>query len=217
VGWEVSPFPCILAPYSPDDPSRTPGPLVDRSRWVILAFAGVPAGDETWPATQLCATDLLESARSKLSLQKADQSHRRGNFTALAIGISHGGGQTHPRILTQAKENDSIVDELIQEEPFVQMSGFATGKFAAPVLSCLNMLLTQLSNRRIFNLEPSSPWLPKQIPPRFNWSRQEDSSRKNSPLPRRKGVAPELASHPMGCRSHQFRPSHRLFQTCRLQ
>jgi len=51
-----------------------------------------PVPDDSW-LREVCepAERAIEEAREKLRLD--DETHRRGNFPALAVGISHGGGQ----------------------------------------------------------------------------------------------------------------------------
>ncbi|KDR66326.1 hypothetical protein GALMADRAFT_259368 [Galerina marginata CBS 339.88] len=108
---------------------RNPMPIVDREDLVIGVCAGLPRGDETWDSLQLRASDLLEEARPRLCFNKKDLKHRRGSFPALAVGISHGGGQSYPKTLVHEPQNDSVLDALLQEDVFHRISGFSTGAF----------------------------------------------------------------------------------------
>jgi hypothetical protein len=95
---------------------------------VVGVCAGAPDNDETWLGVHQRAAEILESARPKLSFDKKEKKHRRGKFPAIAIGISHGGGQPYPMILDQDPRNELILEELMRDKAFERISGFATGE-----------------------------------------------------------------------------------------
>ncbi|KDR65304.1 hypothetical protein GALMADRAFT_23815, partial [Galerina marginata CBS 339.88] len=141
---------------------RSPMPLLDRNNLVIGICAGQPRGDKSWDSVQHGASDLLEGARSRLRFNKKDLKHCRGGFPALAVGISHGGGQGHPRMLAQELQNEPILDGLMKEEPFQRISGFATRAFAtwAPRLynyqdNYLSKIIAQDQELRTTNKHPA--------------------------------------------------------------
>ncbi|PPQ80230.1 hypothetical protein CVT25_003529, partial [Psilocybe cyanescens] len=105
-------------------------PLVDNKQRVVGICAGVPDKDNTWSEVHHHAAELLESARPHLSFNRKDKKHRRGNFSALSVGISHGGGQPYPKTLRQDARNEPILEELMKDKVFERISGFATGAFA---------------------------------------------------------------------------------------
>lgn len=120
---------------------RTPTPIVtdDHRKLVYAVLAGIPAEttprkptadpqlDPTWEGVHRRAAQLLESTRPRLAFEGKNQRHRRGNFSALAFGLSHGGGQKEPSVLKQRKENEAILKELLQSKDLARFSGFATG------------------------------------------------------------------------------------------
>ena len=61
---------------------------------------------------------------------KSQQKNRRGAFRALAVGISHGGGQTHPKMLNQDDRNRDIIEGLLNDEGFQRISRFTAGSSA---------------------------------------------------------------------------------------
>lgn len=78
---------------------RSSRPIVDSDKRVIGILGGEPR-DPNWKNE--VTTPLTEAFRegAKAALFTSDQkNHRRGNFAALASGISYGGGQRVSRIL----------------------------------------------------------------------------------------------------------------------
>jgi hypothetical protein len=108
--------------------SRVTIPLLDQEGRIIAVCVGFPEGDDAWPDVQLQAADCLDKARRLLHFKKKEQTNRRGTFLALAVGISHGGGQTHPKILTQDLRNKTILDNIMKEPAFSRISGFTSSK-----------------------------------------------------------------------------------------
>lgn len=102
--------------------------VVDKDQRIMAVCAGRPTGDETWENAQQRASEILEAARSQLYLEK--EAGRRGGFSALTFGISHGGGQKYPRVLAQGKHNQGILDGLLKEVAFARISGFAASKLS---------------------------------------------------------------------------------------
>jgi len=49
--------------------------------------------DEGWEEACRSAAAAIEEARGRLTVPRQHKDHRRGRFLALAVGISHGGGQ----------------------------------------------------------------------------------------------------------------------------
>lgn len=62
---------------------------------VIAVLAGRPTDedDSSWQALHDAAYSAMEGARQKLIFTPKQESHRRGQFSALVTGISFGGGQ----------------------------------------------------------------------------------------------------------------------------
>lgn len=87
-----------------------------------------PDADQTWDDLQRHASDVLETARGRLHFETKEGLHRRGQFTALAVGISFGGGQKHPKALAQDRRNRETLEGLLNQTAFKRISGFATGR-----------------------------------------------------------------------------------------
>lgn len=104
-----------------------PRPIVssDPEQYIIGVIAGCPA-DESWPDLMNEAADALRQANIDCAASKKDKTHRRGPFTALRCGVSHGGGQRRPGNLKNNATNAAILDRLNASQPFQRLSGFAT-------------------------------------------------------------------------------------------
>jgi hypothetical protein len=89
----------------------------------VAVCVGFPRGDETWHDVRRQAANCLDEAGQRLHFKK----NRRGDLLALSVGISHGGGQTHPKVLGQDPRNISIVEDMLKEPAFSRISGFTSG------------------------------------------------------------------------------------------
>ncbi|KAF9521457.1 hypothetical protein CPB83DRAFT_872210 [Crepidotus variabilis] len=103
-------------------------PIVDKNGVCIGLLAGRP-GDPDWPKLQLKGADSLEKARTKCRVSEACSDHRRGQFTTLRTGFSHGGGQTQPRNLANNVTNQCIIDDLNSQDVFQRIAGFMSSVF----------------------------------------------------------------------------------------
>lgn len=114
--------------------SRTAVPIVDCLGRIIAILAGrpddqlVPAG-RNWDKAISDAVTALKEARTKLRCNSGS-SHRRGDFFALTVGLSYGGGQTKPGNLVHNKTACSVLDQLLSHPSFIRISGFSNGVFA---------------------------------------------------------------------------------------
>jgi hypothetical protein len=102
---------------------RETRPLVDCNRRVFGLLGGMPKAQD-WDDVQKDASLGIEVARPQLIVPQKYLHHRRGHFPALAVGISHGGGQSYPQVLSNGKHNTPILNELIQMPAFKRISGF---------------------------------------------------------------------------------------------
>lgn len=109
-------------------------PIVDKNGVCIGLLAGQP-GDPDWPKLQLKGADSLEKARTKCRVSEACSDHRRGQFTTLRTGFSHGGGQTQPRNLANNVTNQCIIDDLNSQDVFQRIAGFMSCKSFSTVTS----------------------------------------------------------------------------------
>ena len=91
MGWKV----CIPKSYRTRlaySTFRTPRPIIDAKDWVITALAGRP-NDSQWDDVSEGAAEDVRQAGNACSFNDEQSEHRRGQFPALATGVSFGGGQ----------------------------------------------------------------------------------------------------------------------------
>jgi hypothetical protein len=100
-------------------------PLVDNEGRILAVCLGFPHGDETWHEVIRQAAKSLDQAGQTLHFGKTK--NRRGDLRALSVGISHGGGQTHPKILRQDPRNKTMIGDMMKESAFLRISGFTSG------------------------------------------------------------------------------------------
>jgi len=60
---------------------------------VVIGILGAMPSDESWEEVCQSAAAAIEDAWGKLTAPRQHKDHRHGRFLALAVGISHGGGQ----------------------------------------------------------------------------------------------------------------------------
>lgn len=78
----------------------------------------------------------MESARQNCHLPLKAQEHRRGKYSILSSGYSHGGGQTHPQNMANSKKNAKIVEGLNEMDCFQRLARFTSCESAdIPFLS----------------------------------------------------------------------------------
>lgn len=117
---------------------RTPILFLDKEGRVIVVLAGRPRMG--WDAVVDGATEIIEEARPRCNFP--DEVHRRGNFAAIATGISFGGGQKvfpyrstfsmtikfmsvqQPGILKNKEAHHEILRDIFSTKPFMRISGF---------------------------------------------------------------------------------------------
>ena len=106
---------------------RAPVAIVDLEGRIFGIMAGAPP-DEDWEETHQAAARLLENAGRECRLPKNSAHHRRGEFTTLRCGFSHGGGSTEPANCANGKVNQRLLDGLVAAEPFRRIAGFGSCK-----------------------------------------------------------------------------------------
>lgn len=70
--------------------------------------------------------DALEEARKEMDHPAGADEHRRGNFSILRGGVSHGSGQKRPCNLSNTKTNAAIFERLNGLEVFTRTARFTT-------------------------------------------------------------------------------------------
>lgn len=71
---------------------RASVPLTDGGERVIGVVSSGP-DDPTWKAACARAVERIEEAKDMIKAPAANWWHRRGDFLAMAYGVSYGGGQ----------------------------------------------------------------------------------------------------------------------------
>ncbi|KAJ3492983.1 hypothetical protein NLJ89_g11121 [Agrocybe chaxingu] len=111
----------------------TPAPLSDSNNLAMGVLAGQPNAQE-WQQLMRQAAEELEKHRGHCFIPKKIRErggrHRRGKFIALQCGISHGGGQPHPKVMEQVPANAKVLGELNRHEAFIRIAGFASSIMA---------------------------------------------------------------------------------------
>jgi hypothetical protein len=104
---------------------RSPIPILSEDLYLMVVLAGHPE-DEDWPAVPLEGAAALEQARRECNLAEKNRMHRRGFFSAIRCGVSHGGGQKRPMNLKNTKTLERVLKKLNSLKPFIRFAGFAT-------------------------------------------------------------------------------------------
>jgi hypothetical protein len=90
----------------------------------------------------------MRRAERRICRTKKNSKHRRGNFTALATGVSFGGGQKVwcpasdilfatnlmpqlPGHLVNTQKNTAILVEILESTAFIRLARFANSKYFA--------------------------------------------------------------------------------------
>ncbi|KAE9395573.1 hypothetical protein BT96DRAFT_826045, partial [Gymnopus androsaceus JB14] len=86
--------------------------------------------DSNWmPEVNDEGSCLLEKARVNLKLSAKQAYNRWGGFTAVAIGYSHGGGQTQPSNTKHSARNLKILESLLANPAVQRLSGIANSAY----------------------------------------------------------------------------------------
>ena len=104
-------------------------PLIDCEEHIVAILARHPS-NPGWVPLHIDVADFLKEVRKKCDEKKKcgkrkkcgerkkKGPERRGRFKTMRCGISHGGGQTHPRNHSNTKKDQMILDWLNDKEAF---------------------------------------------------------------------------------------------------
>jgi hypothetical protein len=98
--------------------------IVDRDGRLIAILGGRPK-DERWERVQAEAQEHLQEALDRLEMEKGC-SHRRGQFSTLSCGVSHGGGQTRPMNMQNRGRKKEVLADLNSKECFKRFASFGS-------------------------------------------------------------------------------------------
>ncbi|TFK59977.1 hypothetical protein BDN72DRAFT_779999, partial [Pluteus cervinus] len=117
----------------------TPTLILDSENRITTILVGAPE-DSSWDSVISRCEEVMIRVRD--SGLKADvftrdhQQHRRGNFVAVPLGISHGGGRAEPGNFYHPPKRLEIVEPLIQDPDMTRLAGFQSSalSYYAPKL-----------------------------------------------------------------------------------
>ncbi|TDL13952.1 hypothetical protein BD410DRAFT_817250 [Rickenella mellea] len=107
---------------------RTPKPLVDSENRVLGVLAGQPK-DEGWAGVATDAFDAIQDERGRMSFSDKQVNHRRGDFPAVGVGVSYGGGQRAPGNLDHSELNRRALNRLLNRRSIIRIAGFGNRAF----------------------------------------------------------------------------------------
>ncbi|KAF7353266.1 hypothetical protein MSAN_01514500 [Mycena sanguinolenta] len=97
-------------------------PIVDSTGRVIAIFAGHEDDPNFHQNVHNPAAAAMANALEKCSVSEEKTFHRRGNFTTLTTGQSHGGGQLQPGTLANGVINAAVLACLIGNAAFIRLT-----------------------------------------------------------------------------------------------
>lgn len=110
--------------------------MIDHENVIFAVLAGQP--DD--PSYERAAEDMfsaMETEASQADFRPEEKAHRRGNFAALAGGISYGNGQTEPAVLKEGVtgRHALTIQRLVGHAAVCRMAAFASGESARCLVS----------------------------------------------------------------------------------
>ncbi|TFK60759.1 hypothetical protein BDN72DRAFT_778995, partial [Pluteus cervinus] len=107
--------------------------ITDKDHRAIIVLAGTPR-DEGWSHVVTQASEFLVSLREEGIRTSAFPedffSHRRGEFIAIACGVSHGTRRTRPGNLQHPPERQTLVSAMLDNEFIRRIAGFQSSAFS---------------------------------------------------------------------------------------
>ncbi|TFK60097.1 hypothetical protein BDN72DRAFT_779849, partial [Pluteus cervinus] len=109
---------------------RAPLVITDKHGRAVVIFAGVPHNDPEWEEVTKKAAETMASVcvegLSNEALPVEVQSHRRGEFVAIPVGVSHGNG----RLVSLFYYFSNLVERLLSDPSIQRIAGFQSSVFA---------------------------------------------------------------------------------------
>ncbi|KZT00442.1 uncharacterized protein LAESUDRAFT_666199, partial [Laetiporus sulphureus 93-53] len=103
-------------------------PITDSEGRVIGVLAGSP-NDPSWQSVNSEASALLKKAQTQMHFTSKMEKHLRGDYPALSVGVSFGGGQKCPGNLVNLNQNAMALATLLKDQTFIRIAGFASAAF----------------------------------------------------------------------------------------
>ncbi|KAI9064932.1 hypothetical protein FKP32DRAFT_1568891 [Trametes sanguinea] len=116
--------PCITSLPQSLQPFSTCRPILDKHDRVFAVLGGHPR-DPAWSEINGEMQDILEQGRAAYSASAKQTSHQRGDFTAVTVGISYGGGQRYVSNLAhKPPSNQAVLDAMLQQKAVRRLANF---------------------------------------------------------------------------------------------
>ncbi|KAF7318668.1 hypothetical protein HMN09_00378500 [Mycena chlorophos] len=103
-------------------------PLVDSEGRVFAVLAGRPKGATYDGHVHRAFCLMVAAAAARAAAKTPVQTHRRGFYTAITVGISYGQGQTEPCSLQS--EHPELAEQLVKDSAFQELASFASSMLA---------------------------------------------------------------------------------------
>ncbi|PBK79337.1 hypothetical protein ARMGADRAFT_857363, partial [Armillaria gallica] len=135
-----------------------PTPITDHDGHVIAMLAGQP-NDPNWNEVHEEAYESLEWLWKECKFSEEQCKHRHGKFGTLSVGISYGGGQTHPQNLHHNKANTMALTTLLNTLAFIRLAGFVSLAFATWAPKLFHHYATHLHDLLLHNAALVLNWV----------------------------------------------------------
>ncbi|KAE9402352.1 hypothetical protein BT96DRAFT_937307 [Gymnopus androsaceus JB14] len=121
----------------------------------LVHCIGRPRDPNWMPDINKEAAWVLDKARVNLKLSAKQANNQQGEFTAIAIGYSHGGGQMEPSNSKHCKKNLKVLKSLLANPAVQHLSGIANSAYKCfcPGILCKNFR-NMVFAATTFNLGP---------------------------------------------------------------
>ncbi|KAJ3897712.1 hypothetical protein F5879DRAFT_813611, partial [Lentinula edodes] len=110
-------------------------PVTDGQRRVLVCFVGSP-NDPDYDAAIEDATQAILAVNNQTKWKKKERKHKRGDFPAVACGISYGKGQPEPMML--GGDRQYMMKDLLGRESFRRIAGFQSTSLQTWFPRCYN-------------------------------------------------------------------------------
>ncbi|KAF7972612.1 hypothetical protein HWV62_17434 [Athelia sp. TMB] len=109
--------------------------LLDDKNQIVAVLVGKPLAKpgklNDWGQVISGLEKAIAELQESCTLQQGDKIHRRGPHPAKAFGVSHGGGQTHPKVLDLNTAANEAAFEKFSKNPSVKrVAGFGSSAFS---------------------------------------------------------------------------------------
>lgn len=101
-------------------------PLVDKQGRIFAVLAGRPTGSSYLAACD-AVYNLLEIEGKNAPFTPKELSHRRGDYPALNVGVTHGMGTLRPTLL-DTRPHTALVDRLLNNRHVKRIAAYGSGR-----------------------------------------------------------------------------------------